>query len=115
MVIDAGVNLLFTSFWYNLGVFPSKEVSSHSEESTIYGPLCMNIDVIRDAINFPQSKVGDQLVIERVGAYNITQWMQFITYRPNVVLIDLDGKTHIIRKKENLESMRSLELNPKKK
>jgi hypothetical protein len=32
-----------------------------------------------------------------------------------VVLIDLDGKTHIIRKKENLESMRSLELNPKKK
>jgi diaminopimelate decarboxylase len=114
MVIDAGVNLLFTSFWYNLGVYPSKEVSSHSEESTIYGPLCMNIDVIRDAINFPQAKVGDQLVVERVGAYNMTQWMQFITYRPNVILIDLEGKTHIIRKKEGLESLQSFELNPKK-
>ena len=114
MVIDAGVNLLFTSFWYNLGVFPSKEVSSHAEESTIYGPLCMNIDVIREAINFPQAKVGDQLVIERVGAYNMTQWMQFITFRPNVVLIDLDGKTHIIRKKENLDSLKSFELNPKR-
>jgi diaminopimelate decarboxylase len=114
MVIDAGVNLLFTSFWYNLGVFPSKEVSSHAEESTIYGPLCMNIDVIREAINFPQAKVGDQLVIERVGAYNMTQWMQFITFRPNVVLIDLDGKTHIIRKKENLDSLKSFESNPKR-
>lgn len=114
MVIDAGVNLLFTSFWYNLGVYPSKEVSSHSEESTIYGPLCMNIDVIRDAINFPQEKVGDQLVIERVGAYNMTQWMQFITYRPNVILIDLEGNTHIIRKKEGLESLQGFEQNPKK-
>jgi len=110
MVIDSGVNLLFTSFWYNLGVFPSKEVSSHVEESTIYGPLCMNIDVIRDAINFPQSKVGDQLVIERVGAYNMTQWMQFITFRPNVVMIDLEGKAHIIRRKENLESLQSFEV-----
>ena len=114
MVIDAGVNLLFTSFWYNLGIYPSKEVSNYVEESTIYGPLCMNIDVIRDAINFPQASVGDQLVIERVGAYNMTQWMQFITFRPNVILIDLEGNTHIIRKKEKLSSLQSFELNPKK-
>ncbi|MDX1284817.1 MAG: alanine racemase, partial [Draconibacterium sp.] len=114
MVIDAGVNLLFTSFWYNLGIFPAKEESSHVEECTIYGPLCMNIDVIRDAINFPQVKTGDQLVVERVGAYNMTQWMQFITYRPNVVLIDLDGNIHIIRKKEELESIQKFEINPKK-
>ncbi|MBT3384131.1 MAG: diaminopimelate decarboxylase [Prolixibacteraceae bacterium] len=114
MVIDAGVNLLFTSFWYNLGVFPSKEVSTHVEESTIYGPLCMNIDVIRDAINFPSAKTGDQLVIERVGAYNMTQWMQFITFRPNVVMIDLEGKAHIIRRKENLDSLQSFEVKPNK-
>lgn len=105
MVIDAGVNLLFTSFWYNLGVYPSKPTSEYMEETTIYGPLCMNIDVIRDAINFPHVKTGDKLVIERVGAYNVTQWMQFITYRPNVVLIDLEGKSHVIRKKEVLETL----------
>ena len=114
MVIDAGVNLLFTSFWYNLGVYPSKEVSEYVEDTTIYGPLCMNIDVIRDAINFPHVKTGDRLVIERVGAYNMTQWMQFITFRPNVVLIDLEGNTHIIRKKEELGSIQSFELNPKR-
>ena len=112
MVIDAGVNLLFTSFWYNLGVFPTRQLSQHLEESTIYGPLCMNIDVIRDAINFPQVKTGEKLVIERVGAYNMTQWMQFITFRPNVVMIDMDGKMHIVRKKENLDSLQSFEQNP---
>lgn len=114
MVIDAGVNLLFTSFWYNLGVFPTRQLSQHLEESTIYGPLCMNIDVIRDAINFPQVKTGEKLVIERVGAYNMTQWMQFITFRPNVVMIDMDGKMHIVRKKENLDSLQSFEQNPKR-
>jgi diaminopimelate decarboxylase len=74
----------------------------------------MNIDVIRDAIVFPQVKTGDQLVIERVGAYNITQWMQFINYRPNVVLIDNDGKTHIIRKKESLATFKKVEFDPKR-
>jgi diaminopimelate decarboxylase len=112
MIIDAGVNILFTSFWYNLAVYPTKESSDYLEETTIYGPLCMNIDVIRDAINFPHVKTGDQLVIERVGAYNVTQWMQFITYRPNVVLIDLEGKSHIIRKKEDLETLKDKEVKP---
>lgn len=112
MVIDAGVNILFTTFWYNLGIYPTKETSEYLEETTIYGPLCMNIDVIRDAINFPHVKTGEQLVIERVGAYNVTQWMQFITYRPNVVLIDLEGKSHIIRKKEDLETLKDKEVKP---
>jgi len=113
MVIDAGINILFTTFWYNLNIYPAKETSDFVEETTIYGPLCMNIDVIRDAINFPQVHTGDQLVIERVGAYNVTQWMQFITYRPNVVLIDMEGKPHIIRKKENLKTLKANEQNPK--
>jgi urea transporter len=67
----------------------------------------MNIDVVREAINFPHVKTGDQLVIERVGAYNVTQWMQFITYRPNVVFITSDGITHIIRRKENLDTVKN--------
>ncbi|NPD47104.1 MULTISPECIES: alanine racemase [unclassified Lentimicrobium] len=114
MVIDAGVNLLFTSFWYNLNVYTTRELD-HAEESSIYGPLCMNIDVVREAIVIPQVGVGEPLVIERVGAYNVTQSMQFITYRPNVILIDEEGETHVIRKKESLESFKNTENNPKRK
>jgi len=47
--------------------------------------------------------------------------MQFITLRPNIVLIDTENKTHVIRKAETLETMLSneqipdyLQLNPTK-
>tara|TARA_R110001583_G_scaffold67308_3_gene192575 strand:- start:32864 stop:34210 length:1347 start_codon:yes stop_codon:yes gene_type:complete len=113
MVIDSGINLLFTAFWYDYEIFPVQETSFQSEPTTIYGPLCMNIDVVRKNIDFPLLNKGDRFVIKRVGAYTMTQWMQFITYRPNVVLIDLNGKVHVIRKEENKEVFRNQELVPK--
>jgi len=111
-VVDTGVNILFTSFWYDHEFHPAMETSDHLEETTLYGPLCMNIDVVRDAIAFPLLKKGDRFVVKRIGAYNMTQWMQFITYRPAVVLIDMNGKTHVIRKSENLETVTSAEVVP---
>lgn len=112
MIVDTGVNMLFTSFWYEHEIYPAQEVSTHTEDTTIYGPLCMNIDIIRTAINFPLLNKGDKYVIKRVGAYNMTQWMQFITLRPNIVLIDTEGKTHVIRENETNETMVSLEKTP---
>ncbi len=112
MIVDAGVNMLFTSFWYEHEIYPAKEISSNAEDTTIFGPLCMNIDVIRSAVKFPLMQKGDNYVIKRVGAYNMTQWMQFITLRPNIILIDKEGKTHIIRNKETNESLTSHEIVP---
>jgi diaminopimelate decarboxylase len=65
--------------------------------------------VLRESIAFPILKKGDQFVIKRIGAYNMTQWMQFITLRPNVVLIDEKGQDHIIRKAEKLEDIMAAE------
>jgi diaminopimelate decarboxylase len=72
----------------------------------------MNIDVIRESIQLPPLDKGDQVVVQNVGAYNLTQWMQFITLRPNVVLIDMDGKAHIIRERESIEYINALEHTP---
>ena len=108
-IFDAGVNILFTSFWYEHEIHPARPTSDHMEETTIYGPLCMNIDVVREAIAFPLLKKGDNFVIKRVGAYNMTQWMQFITYRPKIVLLDWKGKPEVIRESENLQSVTVLE------
>jgi diaminopimelate decarboxylase len=55
---------------------------------------------------------GDHFVIKRVGAYTMTQWMQFITYRPNIVLIDEQEKVHLIRKQEDKNVFRRQELVP---
>ncbi|MBK5203564.1 MAG: alanine racemase [Prolixibacteraceae bacterium] len=113
LVLDVGINNLFTSFWYNHDVYPA-HVKSHSlEDITLYGPLCMNIDCLRAAIHFPPMDIDDHIVIVRVGAYNLSQWMQFISYRPNVVMIDTKGKMHLIRRAENLETFTSQEVSIK--
>jgi len=112
VIIDAGVNLLFTAFWYDHNVAPTTMNTDNTEETTIYGPLCMNIDVIRPAVILPPVKKGDHLVIQRVGAYNMTQWLQFISMRPSVVLIDINNKPHIIRKAETVETIRQQEQIP---
>ncbi|MDD2279968.1 MAG: hypothetical protein PHS05_13005, partial [Bacteroidales bacterium] len=111
-IIDSGVNIMFTAFWYEHDVRPAQQTSEQTEDTTIYGPLCMNIDVVRSSVMFPLLKKGDHYVIKRVGAYNNTQWMQFITLRPNVILIDTKGKAHIIKKAESLETINRLEVVP---
>jgi diaminopimelate decarboxylase len=100
MVINVGVNLLFTSFWYEHKITPAQKFSPYTEHTAVYGPLCMNIDVIRKSADLPIMKKGDNFVISRVGAYNMTQWMQFITLRPRIVMIDPDGKVHVVREAE---------------
>ena len=111
-VLDTGVNILFTSFWYEHEVYPARETGFQTEETTLYGPLCMNIDVIRQNISFPLLNKGDHYVIKRVGAYNMTQWMQFITLRPNVVMIDTEGNPQLIRQSERNELFADLEIIP---
>lgn len=112
-IVDVGVNLLFTAFWYDHKIHPVHVHSGLVEETTIYGPLCMNIDVLRPSLMFPALKPGDRFVITRTGAYNNTQWMQFITTRPNVVLIDLNREVHLIRRAETLADVSANEVIPK--
>ncbi|MFC2136215.1 alanine racemase [Bacteroidota bacterium] len=114
VVIDAGVNTLFTSFWYKHKIAPAEENGGFTENVSIYGPLCMNIDVIREEIVLPTLKKGDQIVIFYVGAYNVTQWMQFITLRPNVVMVMEDGTVEVIREAETLDYVTRNEKIPSK-
>lgn len=111
-IIDIGVNLLFTSYWYDHKISPAQEFTHFSEYTTVYGPLCMNIDVIRDNALLPLLNKGDHFVIHQVGAYNMTQWMQFITLRPRIVLIDQESNVHIIRQAETLENFSHMEDTP---
>lgn len=111
-IMDFGVNLLFTSFWYEHKISPAQDFTHHTEDMVLYGPLCMNIDVIRQTVNLPLLNRGDQVVVHKVGAYNMTQWMQFIQMRPNVVMIDTKGNAHLIRENETLEYVAQLERIP---
>lgn len=113
-VVDAGINLLHTYMWYDFNIEISKENKTTSESSMINGPLCMNGDVIRDSIMLPRLDNKTKLIISPVGAYSVTQWMQFITYRPAIVLIFEDGEVEVIRQKEDLKYMEKQERLPKR-
>ncbi|RUR17821.1 diaminopimelate decarboxylase [Legionella sp. km535] len=108
-ILDSGVNLLFTAFWYNHMVKPLRPLDGISEDTVLYGSLCMNLDVIHSSIFLPPLNVGEPLMITNTGAYNNTQWMQFIQYRPNIIMIMEQGNVEVIREAERLETLQSLE------
>jgi diaminopimelate decarboxylase len=111
-VVDAGVNLLFPAFWYQYQIEVDREIQGSNEQSVIYGPLCMNIDAVDEGILLPPLNRGTRLILSPVGAYSTTQWMQFIEYRPNVVLIGKDRKVDIIREAEDLSDIERREVIP---
>jgi diaminopimelate decarboxylase len=111
-VLDAGINLLYTAAWYQMDILPARQVNAPPSPSRLYGPLCMAIDVVRYTIDLPPLKVGDVLSIHPVGAYNIAQSMQFIAYRPAVVMIGLGGEAEVIRARESLDDIEGPERMP---
>ena len=74
----------------------------------------MNIDCIQDSITLPALKIGEKIVIHYAGAYNMTQWMQFIAMRPNVVMVMENGSVELIREAENIEYLMEKERTPNK-
>ncbi len=104
-VADAGVNLLPTSQWYKHRIRFDREIPGVGEPSVIYGPLCMNIDVLDESVVLPALKSGTRMIFSPVGAYNLTQWMQFIQFRPAVVLIGDNKQIDVIREAEDLSDI----------
>jgi diaminopimelate decarboxylase len=111
-VADAGLNDLFTSFWYKFTIEVDREVQGMNEPAVVNGPLCMNIDVLDEGTLLPSLRRGTRLIFSPVGAYNVTQWMQFIEYRPAVVLVGEDGTVEVIREGEDLTDVERRERLP---
>jgi diaminopimelate decarboxylase len=112
VIVDAGVHMLYTAPWFRLEVLPVRPPLGPPGDVRLFGCLCMNIDVIRESVALPPSAAGDLLIIRPVGAYTITQSMQFINYRPRVVMIDPQGVDHVIRERENLEYVEAMDRMP---
>jgi diaminopimelate decarboxylase len=104
-VVDAGVNLLYTSAWYKFAIEIDREIGGLNEPSVLHGPLCMNIDTLDESVLLPPLPRGTRLVLSPVGAYNQTQAMQFIHTRPAVVLLGEQGEVDLIREAEDLSDI----------
>jgi diaminopimelate decarboxylase len=104
-ILDAGVNLLYTSTWYDFKVELDRRYEGENEPSLLNGPLCMNIDIIEEHLMLPPLDRHSVLTISPVGAYNYTQSMQFIRYKPAVVLIDNEGVPRVIKEVDDLATV----------
>lgn len=114
VILDAGVNLLYTATWYRHEVYPTETVRGHLEETTLYGPLCMAIDVVRRGLLLPPLEPGHVVAVRPVGAYNVTQWMQFSQMRPAIVMITTDGNVEVIRRAETIMDLKNVEQLPER-
>jgi diaminopimelate decarboxylase len=117
VVVDAGVNVVPTARWYNHDVNPASSPLSGGkgklQPANIYGPLCMQIDVVREQALLPELKAGDRLFISHVGAYCLTQSMQFIQPRPAVVMIGTQGP-ELVRRGETWQDIFALDRIPQR-
>ena len=104
-ILDAGVNLFSVGHWYDHHIQRIKNHLANTTPTALYGPLCMNTDIIRHKILLPPLTYNDQLIISPMGAYNHSQSLQFIEYRPNVVMIHKNGNISTIRRAENLKTV----------
>lgn len=107
-----GINSIFTDAGVN--IIPSAYYRKHKIETfsigqnkltDIYGPLCMQVDLIESGISIPELKEGDILIIKSVGAYELSQSMQFIRERPSVVSISTNGGINLCQRKETYKDI----------
>ncbi len=108
VVLNTGMNMLSSVQWYRYNIQTAHDAGTMLENTVIYGGLCMNIDVINPSVSLPPVRRGEHLVIPKVGAYNLSQSLQFIYLRPAVIAIE-DGEVHIIKKAETREYVQEFE------
>lgn len=74
--IDNGVYGLFNNKIYdyqtiNFSIVNDTETNKLTYNSTIFGPTCDSLDVIRENIMIKELEIGDKIYIENIGAYTI--------------------------------------------
>jgi diaminopimelate decarboxylase len=111
VVLDIGANMLSSARWYRYNVQTAQDAGTMLENTVVYGGLCMNIDVLNEGVSLPPVRRGDLLVIPHVGAYNLSQSMQFIFLRPAVIAVD-NGKICVIKKAETRDYVQDFEILP---
>lgn len=101
IVVDAGINILPTSFWKFQEIQYFSKSNSTLEETIVYGPLCLQTDILAKT-DLPELNTGDRILVKNVGAYNIPQSSTFIYPQPAVLL--LEGQDVVlIKKREEIQ------------
>lgn len=109
--VDAGINILASATRRRFEIVAYTDNQERSR-ADVYGPLCTQRDIIAADISIPDVRVGDQLGILSVGAYSLSESMQFIRARPAVISIEKED-IKLIRRKETMEDITVTDIWPR--
>lgn len=108
VTVDAGTNLLPTALWR----WPAFQLVTACEgplrETVLYGPLCLQTDVLSPPTPLPPVQAGDIVLFKEVGAYTLANAAPFTRLRPAVVLVEA-GEARLVRRAEALADLLGLE------
>lgn len=104
VVCDGGSNFHANSAFLGRHVrnnFPMSILGKENEpvfETTIVGPLCTPTDVIGQRVMLPETEPGDYLVVEKSGAYGLTNSpVMFLSHPQPTEILVLDNTAHVLR------------------
>lgn len=109
VVVDTGVNSIMFAPYYYHRIVPVVNTERAQEAVDVYGPLCMQMDVLGVNRELPVLKRGDFLTVLDAGAYSISLSQQFIRPRPPVVLVN-SGRKKMVRRGETFEDIFRLDV-----
>ena len=112
---DIGMNVLarpsLYDAWHDIEILrDGKSVTEgETEEITVAGNICESGDVLAKSRTLPVAKDGDLVCVLDAGAYGYSMSYTYNTRpRPAEVMIGMDGKVRLIRRRETFDDMLSL-------
>jgi diaminopimelate decarboxylase len=124
-LLDAGFNNLARPILYGayhpMSIVPCGTLGSKRamQDAVVGGPLCESGDIFtQEAGGFvrtrslPVAEVGEYLVIECAGAYGSVMGSNYNTKPLAPEVLILDGRPHLVRRRQTVDDMLSLESIP---
>lgn len=103
VVVDAGTNHVAGALW-QWPTVRSLADGPPAGPAMVCGPLCLNIDILHPAVDLPDVRPGELIVIEGVGAYAQSHATQFGDVRPAVIARD-HGRWTLARRREAVSDL----------
>jgi diaminopimelate decarboxylase len=124
-VIDAGFNDLvrpsFYGAYHHISIVPqgAAEAESREVDAIVAGPLCESCDVFTQedggfvtSRRLPAASPGDYLILHDAGAYGMAMSSNYNSRRLAAEVMLKDGQTHVIRRRQPVESLTQFESIP---
>jgi len=109
VLVDGGINLARSLESEVHRVMNVTNEEKKIETVKLAGPLCYGGDILAKNAKLPTVREGDIIEIFDIGAYNISQSMQFIKPRASVVLVQENGEMKEVRRREDYEDILRLD------